>query len=554
MSITRSLPMLPGIAPPSSDPRPADREDAYQPFDPGQEDAIVDALFDAYLLGMPLVVGFSGGKDSHLLLALVWKALGRVKAREPARLATPVIVMVGDTMTENPVIQMRTATSVASIRAAARRDGLPIYAEIATPAVGDLLLVRIIGHGYPAMTQNFRWCVERVKAGPSARAVDRIIGRDTPAIFVLGTRKGESAARKRNMEGRAGGRTVAGIPLQPNPARPGSFAYEPLADVTLGQVWCHLESRMLAPWGDKWLELAALYKESSDACPVQMPGTSRDTCGNSRFGCWCCTVVKNERSLRNLAAGAAPWMGKMVVFRDLLHETTQGEARYDARSIRGGETETIKLTGKGTEQGGTLSPRGYTMTFRKRLLALLLDAEDDARRLGPVPDYRLIDDNALREIQRVWEQDWGDWEQSAVEIARPYRGEAWAYSPHPRLAPRRHIPGHPAALCRKALVQHRAHDVDLPPLLLWRFVDIAERFRDDPSYRGLVAANRRMAQLTACDWRSDGIIVADLLWERAIERTGEEDRHLQAAERQRLVARAVQPALVEMEQAAPPPT
>lgn len=205
------------------------------------------------------------------------------------------------------------------------------------------------------------------------------------------------------------------------------------------------------------------------------------------------------------------------------------------------------------------NPTGFSrgsinMAFRKRLLGLLLEAEDEARRLGPDPAYRLIEDDALREIQRVWAFDWADWEHSAVEIARPYRGDAWAPPLHPRLAPRRHLPGVPSTPCRKLLIQDAAHDVDLPPLLLWRLADILERFRDDPTYRGFVAANGRMAALLDSDWRSDGVIVSDLLWEHAVELAGEEDRRLQAEERARLAARAAQPAFVELEPPAPPPT
>lgn len=546
MTARVALPMLPGLS--SATPLREADDDAYRPMDPALEEAIVREMADIYLMGMAVIDGFSGGKDSNLLLALRWKALRRVQERMPERLTTPVFVLIGDTGTENPILRARTMASAVNIRAAARRDGLPIYVEVATPRVADLLLVRIIGHGYPAPTQVMRWCVERLKSGPSARAVDRLIGRDTPAVFTMGTRKGESIARKRAMDARE----VAGACLQPNPARPGSYTHEPLAEVGLGEVWHFLETTA-CPWNDVWWDLSELYRQSSDVCPVQVPGTSRNTCGNSRHGCWACTVVKNEKSLRNMAAGVAPWMRGMVAFRDLLYETTQGEARLDTRSIRGGEGETINLTGKGSEQGGSLSPRGYTMAFRKRLLADLLEAEDEARRLGPDPAYTLIEDDALREIQRVWEQDWGDWERSAVDIARSYRGDEWALPPHPRLAPRRHVPGWPPAPCRKLLVQDTAYAADLPPLLLWRFVDIVERFRGDPTYRGLSAANRRLAELMRADWRSDGVIVADLLWERAAELAGEEDRRLQATERVRLSARSSQPALFETGMSPPPP-
>lgn len=545
MPVQRHLPMLPSCAP---SPQTVS-DDVYRPLMPDQEDGIIRDLIDAYLRGLPVVIGYSSGKDSSMLLALYWTALRRVQERYPGALMTPVIVVAGDTKTENPLLHARLTQSVANMRQAARRERLPISVHVAVPALDDQLLVRIIGHGYPAPTPVMRWCVERVKINPARHLVDRLVGPTTPAIFTLGTRKGESARRNARLN-RA---EASGSSLQPNTARPGSFIHEPLGGVSLGQVWHYLETHA-CPWSDNWFELAALYREASDVCPIQMPGTSRNVCGTSRFGCWMCTVVSGERSMRNMAAGAAPWMRKMVEFRDLLYATTAGPARQETRSLRGGEEQTINLTGKGKETGEDLSPRGYTLAFRKRLLALLLDAEDEARRLGPDPHYRLLEDDALRAIQVTWERDWGDWGHSAVDIARPYRGDAWAPPAHPRLAPLRQVPGWPAVPCRQRLVQDTAHAADLPPVLLWRFVHIMERFRDQPTYAGLVAANRRLAALLVCDWRSDGVLVADLLRERATERESEEDRQLQGAERARLAERARQPALVEVDVAAPPST
>lgn len=69
-------------------------------------DHIVDEIMDQYLYAdetkRPWIIGFSGGKDSTVLLQLVWKAIERVK--ELSGFARDVYVVCNDTMVENPII------------------------------------------------------------------------------------------------------------------------------------------------------------------------------------------------------------------------------------------------------------------------------------------------------------------------------------------------------------------------------------------------------------------------------------------------------------------
>ena len=49
------------------------------------------------------------------------------------------------------------------------------------------------------------------------------------------------------------------------------------------------------PWGHDNRDLAAMYREASDdtECPLVIDDTT-PTCGNSRFGCWVCTMVSQN--------------------------------------------------------------------------------------------------------------------------------------------------------------------------------------------------------------------------------------------------------------------
>ena len=68
---------------------------------------IIEELKDQYLeqdrFNRPWIIGFSGGKDSTVLLTLVWIALSELK-KENVALSRKVYVVCNDTMVENPVI------------------------------------------------------------------------------------------------------------------------------------------------------------------------------------------------------------------------------------------------------------------------------------------------------------------------------------------------------------------------------------------------------------------------------------------------------------------
>jgi DNA sulfur modification protein DndC len=71
---------------------------------------IINELIEQYLEddrhNRPWIIGFSGGKDSTVLLTLVWLALLKIKEENPkATFKRQVYVVCNDTMVENPVIE-----------------------------------------------------------------------------------------------------------------------------------------------------------------------------------------------------------------------------------------------------------------------------------------------------------------------------------------------------------------------------------------------------------------------------------------------------------------
>ena len=68
---------------------------------------IVDEVIDQYMFAdekkRPWIIGFSGGKDSTVMLQLVWEALKQIKNLHGV-VGRDIYVVCNDTMVENPVI------------------------------------------------------------------------------------------------------------------------------------------------------------------------------------------------------------------------------------------------------------------------------------------------------------------------------------------------------------------------------------------------------------------------------------------------------------------
>ena len=58
------------------------------------------------------------------------------------------------------------------------------------------------------------------------------------------------------------------------------------------------------------------------------------SCGNSRFGCWTCTVVTDDSSLRNTVENGEEWMEPLLELREELKETQDPVKRTEVRSFK----------------------------------------------------------------------------------------------------------------------------------------------------------------------------------------------------------------------------
>ena len=103
-------------------------------------------IIDQYLYDenptRPWIIGFSGGKDSTMLLQVVWNALKKI---EPALLTRQIYVVCNDTLVENPRIVKFINKTLKRIQKEANLNQFPIIVEETTPKLDDSFWVRLIG-------------------------------------------------------------------------------------------------------------------------------------------------------------------------------------------------------------------------------------------------------------------------------------------------------------------------------------------------------------------------------------------------------------------------
>ena len=366
----------------------------------------------------PWIIGYSGGKDSTATLQLVWEALEKLPR---VKLNKPVYVLSSDTLIEIPKVVNYVDKSIENINKSAKEKGLPIEAIKVTPEISDTFWVNLIGRGYPAPTNEFRWCTDRLKIDPTNKFVIDTASKYGEVIVVLGVRKAESISREKTINQHK----IANNKLSRHTTLPGAFVYTPIEDWTVDEVWSYLIN-FESPWGGNNRELFEMYKQANAGeCPVIVElkdGSESQSCGNSRFGCWVCTVVKNEKSLSALIESGESWLKPLQEFRNLLVETQDTEKKYIYRDYKRRNGSIYFLKHKEGEGIKELGRGPYKFEYRKEFLKRLLKAEKEIKDTTHY-DIDLISLDEIIEIQRIWKLEDGDWEQSAFKIYEEIYGE-----------------------------------------------------------------------------------------------------------------------------------
>lgn len=360
----------------------------------------------------PWIIGYSGGKDSTALVQLVWSALGKLDLVE---LFKPIFILASDTLIEIPKVINHVSSNLEAMARVAVEARLPITPIKIYPETNDTFWVNLIGKGYPAPTNNFRWCTNRLKIEPSAKFIRSQACGSSGAILLLGSRKSESAARKKRIESHK----VSGKKFNPHPDIPTAYVYTVIEDWTTEDVWDYLLDHP-SPWGANNNELFTLYKDASDGDDSQIYDPEAPTNVKSRFGCWCCTVVKREKALSALIKNGEHWLEPLKALREMLVVTQHPDNKKKYREHVKRDGRIAYIRGKLEEEGIKELARGpYTFNFRKDFLSSLLRTEKDLNTNNPYSHSEhitLIQEYEIHEIQRLWKVEKNDWENSAYTI------------------------------------------------------------------------------------------------------------------------------------------
>ena len=305
--------------------------------------------------GSHWVVTLSGGKDSTLVTVLATETFRRWPHLAPVSLD----IVYADTLVEIPPLHQQALRLLDHVQTWAREHQAPIRVHRVLPSVEQRFWFLILGKGYPPPHRAFWWCTKRLKVRPVQTVLQTLQAQNgsQPITVLTGVRWGESQDRDRRLAAARAkacvGQGECGQTLQYQ----GALA--PILHWKTCQVWDFLA--IYAPlWGWPTADLVTIYDQA-----------------NTRFGCWACTVVKQERALAGLIERQGGWeeLKPLQDFRQKLLET----AANPQKRVRRPNGRAGKLT----------------LEARKELLAALLRAQE-------ATGLSLISTEELQAIHAFW--------------------------------------------------------------------------------------------------------------------------------------------------------
>jgi DNA sulfur modification protein DndC len=344
----------------------------------------------------PWMIGYSGGKDSTLLCQLVFEMLESLDEKERHK---KVYIVTSDTMVENPIVQKYMHRMCNAINQANSEKHLNVEAHIIYPEIRQSFWSLVIGLGYPTPEPpGFRWCTERLKINPSNVFTQNVIRQDGEIVILLGVRKAESAARSKSIQAHE----IEGKILTPHGSLSKAYVYKPLTEIKNENVWGYLlRGDGISAWGSDNKYLFSLYQGENLGEEASVIGeVDKDkipVTGNSRFGCWVCTMVKEDKSLTNFINHGSTELIPLRDFRGWLLEMRNNPAMRESKRRDG----SVYLTAS-----GELGKGPFTMEARKTILRRLL-------RLQLETGFNLISIDELKMIDRLWEDE-GDLSRRAL--------------------------------------------------------------------------------------------------------------------------------------------
>lgn len=352
----------------------------------------------------PWMIGFSGGKDSTMLCMLVFEMLQTLK---PEEITKKIYITSSDTMVENPIVRRYMHKMSELIGKAGEK--YHVCANIVKPPVDRTFWTYLIGLGYPTPEPpGFRWCTDRLKIRPINQFTLDTIKENGEVVMLLGVRKAESSYRARGISARE----VEGKLLIRHTHIANAYVYNPLTEIPNNLVWEYLlKNDGVTPWGSDNKYLFSLYQGEEMGEEQSVLGeVDKDkiaVTGNSRFGCWICTMVKEDKSLLNFINKGST---ELIPYRDFRYWLMEQRSNPDMRDRK--RRNGAVYEGKDGELG--LGP--FTLAGRKRILEEVLKLEN-------VVGEEIITKEELKVIDKMWASEGDLYRRTLVDTYYEIKGE-----------------------------------------------------------------------------------------------------------------------------------
>jgi putative sulfurtransferase dndC len=333
------------------------------------------------------IIAFSGGKDSTCVLQLVYEMMLNLPKDE----LNPTYAILSDTLVEAPNVAIYFKNIVNSINSDAAKREIPFKIIIAKPSDQDEFWANLIGKGYPSPTRTFRWCTERLKINPMKSIAKEITDKHGSAIMLLGVRKSESINRKISIEKRI----LSEDGFSKHDDYENVLIYSPIKEWLTEDVWSYLTIQNPPPWDVSHNFLFDLYTQASgDECQFIID-KKQSSCGGSRFGCWVCTLVNEDKSMQGFIKSGEEKLRPLNEFRNFIKQAREDDSmRSDFK------------------KDGSFRRGPFTSNARKVILKKLLECES---KFGG----ELISDAQLKLISDIWKKEF-DSENSCIKIAKEF--------------------------------------------------------------------------------------------------------------------------------------
>lgn len=349
----------------------------------------IQSILRLFMHGQPVVVAFSGGKDSSVVAAVTLHAA--LQAKELGAIPF-VVVTTGDTEVENPEIVAHYRAELAKMRKFGEEHGINVQVAIARPNMLSTFQLKILtGRGVPSFPNGSSDCSIDLKINAQKRLRKQLFkalvegGMPEPCTL-LGTRLDESEVRAARMKVRQD------RPDVPVSNKDGELVMTPLRDWSTDDVWeaIALYGAGAYPSFSDFEETKRIYAHAAGtSCGVVADAIyeggrkhRQGKCG-ARTGCWSC-VATEDKSLAN-----------MIEF-DERYEYARGlnrlnrfirNTQYDW-SLRNWVGRTIQASFVAVAPD-TYSPAMIRMLTRF-MLQLDFDEEQRARRVGEKPKFQIL--------------------------------------------------------------------------------------------------------------------------------------------------------------------